>query len=66
MDELGDEEAKQGSSAGRWEKAGLQKPKKKMVWSVEISPDNQDDKDQGSSPSKDMIGVIDCGGGDQR
>ena len=29
MDELGDEEAKQGSSAGRWEKAGLQKPKKK-------------------------------------
>ena len=33
---------------------------KKLVWTIEVSPDNQDGQDQGSSSSKDIIGVIDC------
>ena len=35
--------------------------KKNLVWSSEVSPDNQDD--QGSSSSKYMISIIDCWGG---
>ena len=61
MDELGDEEAK-GIISWTMGKARLTRTKKKLVWSSELSPDNQDDQDQdqGSSPSKDMISVIDC------
>ncbi len=38
------------------EKAG-HKNKKKMAWSSEVLPYNQDDQDQVSNPSKDMTRV---------
>ena len=47
------------------------KNQKKRVWSSEVLQDNEDDQsqDQGSSPSKGMISVIECfwrGGGAER
>ena len=61
VDKLGTRRHNRDHQVVNGERQSYKNPKQQqLVWSLKVSPNNQDDQDQGSSPSKDVVSVIDC------